>query len=58
MVPRVHRLCGGPGTLMSVAPHSAPIQRALDADADAGGTRLVVHTRVDTAVCAACAATA
>ncbi|MFF5842875.1 hypothetical protein ACIP4T_06935 [Streptomyces massasporeus] len=58
MVLRVHRLCGGPGTLMSVATHSAPIRRALDADADAGGTRLVVHARVDTAVSAAFAAAA
>ncbi|MFF7769871.1 hypothetical protein ACIPIU_14250 [Streptomyces massasporeus] len=58
VVLRVHRLCGGLGTLMSVATHSAPIRRALDADADAGGTRLVVHARVDTAVAAAFAAAA
>lgn len=55
---RVHRLCGGLGTLMSVATHSAPTRRALEADAGAGGTRLVVHARVDTAVSAAYAAAA
>ncbi|MEU9570997.1 hypothetical protein AB0D62_14075 [Streptomyces massasporeus] len=55
---RVHRLCGGLGTLLSVATHSAPTRRALEADADTGGTRLVVHARVDTAVSAAFAAAA
>lgn len=55
---RVHRLCGGLGTLMSVATHSAPTRRALEADAGTGGTRLVVHARVDTAVSAAFAAAA
>ncbi|MFD8234738.1 hypothetical protein ACFV20_23045 [Streptomyces sp. NPDC059696] len=55
---RVHQLCGRLGTLMSVATHSAPVRRALEAGADTGGTRLVVHARADTAVTAACAAVA
>ncbi|MFF8012564.1 hypothetical protein [Streptomyces sp. NPDC007929] len=56
---RVHRVCGPLGTLLSVATHSAPIRRALDeADTGTGGTRLVVHARVDTAVSAAFAAAA
>ncbi|MFF7891874.1 hypothetical protein ACFZDI_08045 [Streptomyces sp. NPDC007907] len=55
---RVHRLCSRLGTLMSVATHSAPVRRALEAEADTGGTRLVVHARADTAVAAACAAVA
>ena len=58
VVLRVHRLCRGLGTLMSVATHSAPARRALEAGADLGGTRLVVHARVDTAVSAAFAAAA
>ncbi|MCX3292321.1 hypothetical protein OR263_37440 [Streptomyces sp. NEAU-H22] len=55
---RVHHLCRGLGTLMSVATHSAPTRRALEVGADTGGTRLVVHARVDTAVAAAFAAAA
>lgn len=58
VVLRVHRLCRGLGTLMSVATHCAPARRALEAGADMGGTRLVVHARVDTAVSAAFAAAA
>ncbi|MEU7721420.1 hypothetical protein [Streptomyces tibetensis] len=58
VVLRVHQLCSLLGTLMSVAAHSAPVRRALEADADAGGTRLVVHARADTAVAAAYAAVA
>ncbi|MEU3937387.1 hypothetical protein AB0E85_35960 [Streptomyces sp. NPDC029044] len=41
-----------------MAAHSAPVRRALEANADAAGTRLVVHARADTAVTAAFAATA
>ncbi|MFF7731714.1 hypothetical protein [Streptomyces sp. NPDC007984] len=55
---RVHRACGPLGTLLSVATHSAPIRRELEADTGTGGTRLVVHARVDTAVSAAFAAAA
>ncbi|WP_267889702.1 hypothetical protein [Streptomyces sp. NRRL B-1140] len=35
-----------------MATHSAPVRRALEADADTGGTRLVVHARADIAVAA------
>jgi hypothetical protein len=55
---RVHRLCSRLGTLLSVATHSAPVRRALEANADSAGTRLVVHARADTAVAAAFAAAA
>ncbi|MFB8246978.1 hypothetical protein ACFC5X_18300 [Streptomyces sp. NPDC055952] len=55
---RVHRLCSRLGVLMSVATHSAPTRRALEAQADPGGTRLVVHARADVAVAAAFAAAA
>ncbi|MFJ8596989.1 hypothetical protein [Streptomyces sp. NPDC093598] len=55
---RVHRLCSRLGTVMSVATHSAPTRRALEAHADTAGTRLVVHARADTAVAAAFAAAA
>lgn len=55
---RVHRLCSRLGVLMSVATHSAPTRRALEAEADPAGTRLVVHARTDTAVAAAYAAAA
>ncbi|WP_420878542.1 MULTISPECIES: hypothetical protein [Streptomyces] len=58
VVLRVHHVCSRWGTLMSVATHSAPVRRALEADADTGGTRLVVHARADTAVAAAYAAVA
>lgn len=58
VVLRVHRLCSRLGTLMSVATHSAPTRRALEADADTVGTRLVVHAHADTAVAAAFAAAA
>ncbi|MGW6547166.1 hypothetical protein ACWGBH_30600 [Streptomyces massasporeus] len=41
-----------------MATHSAPARRALEADPETGGRRLVVHARVDTAVSAAFAAAA
>ncbi|MER6281120.1 hypothetical protein ABT272_42500 [Streptomyces sp900105245] len=50
VVLRVHRLCSRLGLVMSVATHSAPVRRLLEADADAGGTRLVVLARADTAI--------
>jgi hypothetical protein len=50
---RAHRLCSNLGVLMSVATHSAPARRQLEAGADTGGCRLVVHARTDTAIDAA-----
>ncbi|WP_435278877.1 hypothetical protein [Streptomyces sp. 1222.5] len=52
VVLRVHRLCNRLGLVMSVATHSAPVRRLLEADADTdiGGTRLVVLARADTAL--------
>uniref|UniRef100_UPI0031D84EDC hypothetical protein n=1 Tax=Streptomyces hawaiiensis TaxID=67305 RepID=UPI0031D84EDC len=58
VVLRVHHLCSRLCRLMSVATHSAPVRRALEADADTCGTRLVIHARADTAVAAAYAAVA
>ncbi|MFE9020987.1 hypothetical protein ACFYNL_20810 [Streptomyces sp. NPDC007808] len=55
---RVHRLCSHLGVLMSVATSSAPARRALEANADTSGTRLVIHARTDTAVSAAFTAAA
>lgn len=52
---RAHRLCGHLGVLMSVATHSAPARRMLEAGAGTGGNRLVVHARTDTAVTTASA---
>lgn len=53
-----HRKCSRLGVLMSVATHSAPARRRLEACADTGGTRLVVHARTDVAVAVAFAAAA
>lgn len=53
-----HRLCDRLGIMMSVATHSAPLRRLLEANADTGGTRLVVHARTDTAILSAVAAAA
>ncbi|MFC8225253.1 hypothetical protein [Streptomyces sp. NPDC057287] len=50
---RAHRQCGTWGVLMSAATHSAPVRRLLEASADSGGARLVVHPRVDVAISAA-----
>ncbi|UYQ60231.1 hypothetical protein [Streptomyces peucetius] len=50
---RAHRLCSHLDTLMSVATHSAPARRLLEANADAGSHRLVVHSRIDIAISAA-----
>ncbi|MFH8755713.1 hypothetical protein [Streptomyces atroolivaceus] len=47
---RAHRHCDELGVLMSVATHSAPVRRLLEANACSGGTRLVVHPCIDTAV--------
>ncbi|MDQ0791240.1 hypothetical protein QFZ63_000755 [Streptomyces sp. B3I7] len=55
---RAHRLCSGLGVLMSVSTHSAPARRLLEAGADTGGCRLVVHARTATAIDAAFAAAA
>ncbi|MFR0354877.1 hypothetical protein [Streptomyces sediminimaris] len=53
-----HRMCNRLGVLMSVATHSAPARRQLEANADTGGTRLVVHARADIAVAVAFTAAA
>lgn len=58
VVLRVYRLCRRLGTPLSVATHCAPVRRALEANADTAGTRLVVHARADTALAAAFAAAA
>ncbi|CAL9338790.1 hypothetical protein SUDANB58_00222 [Streptomyces sp. enrichment culture] len=58
VVLRAHRLCSALGVLMSVATHSAPTRRLLEANADTSGTRLVIHARADTAVTAAAFAAA
>ncbi|MEU3254853.1 hypothetical protein [Streptomyces sp. NPDC006997] len=54
---RAHRTCDRLGALLSVATHSAPVRRLLEAHPDTGGHRLVVHARVDTAIEAAYATT-
>jgi hypothetical protein len=41
---------------MSVATHSAPARRRLEANAHTGSPHLVVHARIDIAINAACAA--
>jgi hypothetical protein len=53
-----HRMCNRLGVLMSVATHSAPARRQLEACADTGGTRLVVHARTDVALAVAFTAAA
>ncbi|MFF7969713.1 hypothetical protein [Streptomyces sp. NPDC007905] len=58
VVLRTHRLCGRFGLVMSVATHSAPVRRLLEAGADTGGIRLVIHARADTAIATATALTA
>ncbi|MFF0854555.1 hypothetical protein ACFYVM_26420 [Streptomyces sp. NPDC003280] len=55
---RSHRLCSRLGLVMSVAAHSAPVRRLLEANADPDGTRLVIHARADTAIATATALTA
>jgi hypothetical protein len=55
---RSHRLCGRLGTLMSVATHSAPARRLLEANADSGSPRLVIHSRIDIAISTATTAAA
>ncbi|MEU0118645.1 hypothetical protein ABZ137_34425 [Streptomyces bobili] len=54
---RAQRTCRRLDVLMSVATHSAPARRMLEAKAASSGTRLVVHARIDTAIAAACATT-
>ncbi|MEU1463191.1 hypothetical protein ABZ467_21350 [Streptomyces sp. NPDC005727] len=58
VVLRSHRLCSRLGLVMSVATHSAPLRRLLEAGADTAGTRLVIHARADTAIATATALTA
>ncbi|MFE9701426.1 hypothetical protein [Streptomyces sp. NPDC006270] len=53
---RAHRLCCDLGTLMSVATHSAPARRLLEANADTSRPHLVIHARITIAISAACAA--
>jgi hypothetical protein len=55
---RAHLLCGRLGTLMSVATHRAPARRLLEANADIGSPRLVIHPRIDIAISAATTAAA
>ena len=50
---RAHSLCGRLGSLMSVATHSAPARRLLEANADTGSPRMVIHSRIDIAISAA-----
>jgi hypothetical protein len=50
---QAHRMCRHLGLLVSVATHSAPARRLLEAGAAPGGPRLVVHARVDTAIATA-----
>ncbi|MFF8845391.1 hypothetical protein ACF08N_22155 [Streptomyces sp. NPDC015127] len=47
---RAHLMCGGLDVLMAVVTPSAPARRLLEANADAGGTRLVVFARTGQAV--------
>jgi hypothetical protein len=51
-------MCNHLGVLISVATHSAPTRRLLEANADTSGTRLVVHARTDTAILSALSAAA
>ncbi|MFC8102351.1 hypothetical protein [Streptomyces sp. NPDC057363] len=55
---QVHRMCSQLGILMSVASHSAPVRRLLEANADTSGVRMVIHARADTAIAAAFTAVA
>ncbi|MET7685714.1 hypothetical protein [Streptomyces sp. NPDC005423] len=55
---RAHRRCAPLGVLLSVATHSAPVRRALEAQAGADGPPLVIHARVDTAIATAFTAAA
>ncbi|MFA3872947.1 hypothetical protein ACSLFT_34890 (plasmid) [Streptomyces sp. G6] len=52
LVVRAHCMCSSLGVLMSVATHSAPMRRLLEASADSD-THLVIHARADIAVSAA-----
>lgn len=57
VVVRAHRMCGSIGVLMSVASHSAPVRRRLEASVETDTTHLVIHARADIAISsAACAA--
>ncbi|PZH18099.1 hypothetical protein C1I97_04240 [Streptomyces sp. NTH33] len=47
---RAHRLCSHLGLGMSVATHSAPARRLLEANGDTNGIRRVVRARADTAI--------
>ncbi|WP_415944735.1 hypothetical protein [Streptomyces sp. 067-1] len=58
VIRRTHRLCDSLGVLMSVATHSAPVRRLLEAGMEAGLTHLVIHARADIAVSAAALAAA
>ncbi|MFC8247496.1 hypothetical protein [Streptomyces chartreusis] len=57
VVLRAHHLCSRLDLVLSVATHSAPVRRLLAAGADAGGIRLVIHARADTAIATATALT-
>jgi hypothetical protein len=54
---RVHCLCTRLGLVLSVASHSAPVRRLLEANADTSGARLIIHARADTAITTAGALT-
>lgn len=47
---RAHRMCSHLGILMSIATHSAPARRLLEANACTDGTRPVIHARKDIAI--------
>lgn len=53
VVLRVHRACNALGVLLSAVSSSAPARRLLEANAETGTTRLIIHARADIAVATA-----
>ncbi|MFC9271093.1 hypothetical protein ACFTXJ_25390 [Streptomyces zhihengii] len=49
VVRQAHRRCGNPGVLLSVATHSAPVRRLLEAEETTVRHRMGVHPHFDTA---------
>ncbi len=58
VVLRAHRLCRRLGILMTVTARSAPVRRALEAQAALSGVHLVINARADIAIAAAAFANA
>ncbi|MCV2457773.1 hypothetical protein OEB94_00445 [Streptomyces sp. ICN988] len=58
VVVRAHRMCTSLGVLMSVASHSAPLRRQLEASVGTDTKQLVIHARADVAISAAAFAAA